>query len=199
VIVGQNIPLPPTSPPVPEPAPVIDPTGGGVPGEARYYDVDGNGFLSPIDAILVINYLNSEAFRRAQQQGQGEGEGEGSGSAALTAVTAQPAAAFASAAAPAATSAAAVDPGIPAVMYASSSVEIEVRERLPVSRQMAVVQDVIVQDQALAAIGAELGPIAPPALVAPAQAAKDQSADDLGWDELLSDLAHDQKNLGWKG
>jgi hypothetical protein len=171
LIPGQNIPLPPTSPPFPPPAPVIDPTGGGVPGQARYLDVDGNGFLTPSDAILVINYLNSAAFRKSLQQAQGEGEG---------------ASAFAAAAAPAAAS----DPSIPVVLYATSGVEFEVRDR-----QSSASSAVLLQDQALAAVRAELGPIAPPALAAPMQAAKDQATDELEWDDLLSDLAYDQKSL----
>src|SRR5207237_48507 len=67
--VKGNIPLPFTSPPFPAPAPVIDPTGGGVPGNGRYLDVNGDGSMSSIDALLLINAINTPGAA-------GEGEGE---------------------------------------------------------------------------------------------------------------------------
>jgi hypothetical protein len=193
IVPGGNIPLPPTSPPFPAPAPVIDPTGGGVPGQARYYDVDGNGFLTASDVVLVINFLNSEEFRKNLQQGQGEGEGSPAPSAtpAQAAAVGYSAASFTAAAGPVQ----AADPGIPAVMYATSSVEFEVRERKVAPRQV-----ILEQDQALAAVGAELGaelgPVASATLALSLEGPKAQSEDDLAWDELLTDLASDQKTFG---
>jgi hypothetical protein len=73
-----NIPLPPRTPEFPSPVPVLDPTGGGVPGRGRYLDVDGDGFLSPLDILDVVNFLNANHV-------SGEGEGEGEGESALMA------------------------------------------------------------------------------------------------------------------
>jgi len=44
-----------------------------------FYDVNGDHFVSPIDALLVINYLNA--------RGNGEGDGEGEGEAASVVFT----------------------------------------------------------------------------------------------------------------
>ena len=58
-LVNGNIPVPPRTPEFTAPVPVLDATGGGVAGDGRYIDVNGDGFLSPADALEVINYLNN--------------------------------------------------------------------------------------------------------------------------------------------
>jgi Dockerin type I domain/GEVED domain len=182
LVVGGNIPLPPTSPPFPAPAPVIDPTGGGVAGQGRYLDVDGNGFLTSVDAVLVINYLNSVAVSSASAAAGGEGEGAAAPVAIASATSIQ-------------SSSLAANANAPAVLYASSSVVIEDRERVSSTRQI-----LFIQDQALLAIGPEMGPVAPKSDAADFRAgrlSKDGNGDAGGptWDELLTDLAHDQKHL----
>jgi len=71
-----NIPLPPRTPEFDAPVPVLDATGGGVPGEGRFIDVNGDGFLSASDALEVINYLNNPPAPGPLAFGAGEGEGE---------------------------------------------------------------------------------------------------------------------------
>jgi hypothetical protein len=71
-----SIPLPPRVPEFDAPVPVLDPTGGGVPGNGRYIDVNGDGILSSIDAIQVINYITNPPPAPAPLVGEGEGEGE---------------------------------------------------------------------------------------------------------------------------
>jgi hypothetical protein len=169
---------------------VIDPTGGGVSGNGRYFDVDGNGFLSAIDAVLVINVLNSPAFRAGSGGGAG-GEGEsgdaGAGAAPESTAVAATASLLAAAPAPAA------DPGIPAVLYATPDVVIETRAAAPAAQQKT-----FVQDQALIAVGPEIGPLAPARLETVIESTLTTADDDEpGWDDLLTDLAHDQKHLGW--
>ena len=69
-----NIPVPPREPEFDAPVPVLDPSGGGGSGDGRYIDVDGDGILSPIDALLVINYLNNPPTPAPLPEGEGEGE-----------------------------------------------------------------------------------------------------------------------------
>jgi hypothetical protein len=113
-LVGNNaIPLPPTSPPFPpNQLPTTDPTGGGVAGLGRFIDVDGNGLLTPLDALIVINFLRDQLAA-----GQGEGEAEGEAAPSATA--------FADTAALPATQT--TTPSIPAVLLASTSIVIEER------------------------------------------------------------------------
>jgi hypothetical protein len=117
---GNNIPLPPRKPEFPDPVPALDPTGGGVPGAGRYIDVDGNGFLTALDALLVINELNAN-------RGGAGGEGEGSGATMVAASAGAEGESSADAALAADNSAASV----PAVLFASSSIVIEERAASP--------------------------------------------------------------------
>jgi hypothetical protein len=74
-LVGNNpIPLPPREPEFSPPVPVLDPTGGGLPGEGRFIDVNGDGFLTPSDAFIVINFLNNPPAPAPLPEGEGEGE-----------------------------------------------------------------------------------------------------------------------------
>jgi hypothetical protein len=115
-MTGGNIPLPPTAPPFPAPPPVLDPTGGGVRGNGLFLDVNGDSFLTPLDPLLVINFLNA----RLTSSGEGEGEAAGS-SAALPSP--------APAASPTSGSAlvAGNTPTIPPVLLAAPNVVFELR------------------------------------------------------------------------
>jgi hypothetical protein len=70
----SNIPLPPREPEFDQPVPVLDPTGGGIAGDGRFIDVNGDGILSPVDALIVINYLNNPPAPAPLPEGEGEGE-----------------------------------------------------------------------------------------------------------------------------
>lgn len=52
-----------------------------LPGQRYYYDVDGDGYVAPSDARVLINYLN----RLSTGSGSGEGEGSSFGAAAKAA------------------------------------------------------------------------------------------------------------------
>jgi hypothetical protein len=106
-ITGGNTQLPPQPP-----LPPLDPTGGGVAGQGRFIDVNGDGLLSPIDALLVINELN-----RQIAGGEGEPAPEGEGPSQVVAATASQPLAMA----------AAEGPSIPAVLLASPDIVIEER------------------------------------------------------------------------
>ena len=53
VDTGQ-LPIPPVTPKVPDPTPQVE-------GSARYLDVNGDGYVSPVDALQVINALTPAA------------------------------------------------------------------------------------------------------------------------------------------
>jgi hypothetical protein len=74
IVNGSTIPLPPREPEFDAPVPVLDPTGGGIPGDGRFIDVNGDGILTPTDAIVVINYLNNPPAPASLPEGEGEGE-----------------------------------------------------------------------------------------------------------------------------
>jgi len=76
-------------------------------------------------------------------------------------------------------------------LYATPDVVLEVREQSPAARPV-----VVVHDQALIEISPELGPVAvvPTAPLDVAATRKSSSAEPT-WDDLLTDLAHDQKHL----
>jgi hypothetical protein len=70
-----NIPLPPREPEFDLPLPVLDPTGGGIPENGRFIDVDGDGFLAerrerchhlPLSSVL---HLRPPARRRRRRRG----------------------------------------------------------------------------------------------------------------------------------
>ena len=114
-------------PPFPMPVPVLDPTGGGIAGDARYIDVNGDGFLSPSDAVDVITFLNA-APGPLPLVGEGEGEGE-----AAPAMAAAPPAAGS---APAGSAPAAPDsPLLAGPLLVSPDIVIE--ERTSLSRSLA--------------------------------------------------------------
>jgi hypothetical protein len=123
MVAGASIPLPPTSPPFPAPPPSLDPTGGGVRGNGLFLDVSGDGFLTPIDPLLIINYLN------ARLRPSGEGEGEGSAvplAAGLAPATSSTAAASAVTSSGPVSTAGNV-PTIPPVLLAAPNVVFELR------------------------------------------------------------------------
>jgi hypothetical protein len=78
-----NIPLPPREPEFDAPVPVLDPTGAGISGQGRFIDVNGDGILSPIDANIVITWLNNPPPAPAPLVGEGEGEGESAPAASM--------------------------------------------------------------------------------------------------------------------
>lgn len=121
MVAGASIPLPPTSPPFPAPPPVLDPTGGGVRGNGLFLDVNGDGFLTPIDPLLVINFLNS----RIASGGEGEGEAP-----AVLATAASPPPPPAIAASSRSALAAGNVPTIPPVLLAAPNVVLELRPQM---------------------------------------------------------------------
>ena len=131
--------------------------------------------MSPIDALTVINYLNSQKIVG--------GEGEASTLAASDA------------------SAAASDPAsttiIPPVLLASSSVVLETRDvpQPAVLANAARAANAAPQDLALLALGDDS--TASGALSsASKQKLSTDSLNDTAWDELLNSLASDQENKG---
>jgi hypothetical protein len=100
VIPGHPLRLPPTAADYNPPVPSFDPTGGGVPGQARYVDVDGSGILNPLDIVAVVNYITANFVPGGSGEGEGaalavqtdRGEGEGASlPAASLAASSQPA------------------------------------------------------------------------------------------------------------
>lgn len=178
---GKNIPLPPRQPEFPPPVPGLDPSGGGVPGRGRYIDVDGNGFLTPLDALLVINELNSKT-------GGFGGEGEGEASFAANSLIA------ASATNAALSDSEGTSSLIPAVLFASQDIVIEERALDPLGSALSQVgQEQQVHDLAVKAI------LEPSALLTsrkPAGPGDEEllysRLDEPSWESLLSDLADDE-------
>lgn len=181
---GQ-IPLPPTSPPFASPAPVIDPAGSG-PGKAQYIDVDGDTFLSPHDALLVINYLNAQVTSSS-------GEGEGESPVAVTASSAISPLLTTSAA----TSSVADSTIIPPVLVASPGIELEVRSSAPQATLLAsqpALDAASSQDLALLAVSAASSISDSLSLVLEAESKLPIGPlDESSWEELLGNLASDQR------
>ncbi len=180
LIPGGNLPLPITSPPYFSTTPPIDPTGGGIAGQGRFLDVNGDGFLSGLDALLVINKLNEPP----------EGEGE---SAPLLAAGALPAGAAATRN---------DSPAIPATLLAGPSIEFEVRETAvasPAGIAADALQDAENSQLGLALLAldqasrrAHRGPQTPTDVLDLDDELSVGPLAESSWDDLLTGLAHDR-------
>jgi hypothetical protein len=186
----NNIPMPPREPEFELPLPVIDADGDGVPGLARFLDVNGDGFLSPLDALIVINYINNPPPPPAApfSGGGGEGEAEGEGESVAS-------------------------------FAASDSVASHSGgESLKVPAVLLVAPDIVVEERSTATAGSESSTLSWMAshddfdlslLAAPLAAGDDEVSELFGksddahdtvfgplaessWDDLLGDLAQDQ-------
>jgi hypothetical protein len=146
-----------------------------------YLDTSGDGFVSSVDALLVINYLNAISL---PPTGEGEGEGDGIAPASFRSLATGPVStADAVGSAPEA---------IPAIIFANSSVVVEVKSPAPS-------QD-LVDDQLFGSSGSLLGDSFQPVIdeLHPASRREQKldarnrtrSEDEQDvWDELLGDLA----------
>ncbi|MCU0876166.1 MAG: GEVED domain-containing protein [Pirellulaceae bacterium] len=134
---GSPLTVPPTSPPYrADDLPEFDPSGGGVPGAARYIDVSdqnpsgtGYGQINLFDLLAVVNYIVANF-----DPGDGEGEaapadgGEGEASPTIAPTTYAAAATTSSSTSSRSSShrASLVDS---ATLYAAGNITLEVRER----------------------------------------------------------------------
>nr|WP_052303618.1 GEVED domain-containing protein [Pirellula staleyi] len=178
--------------PIPLPNATLDSPLPPPPGQInRYVDTDGNGVLTPFDALQVINYLNlnpNQFFGEGEPAADGA-EGEPSSTSAIS---------FSAPASVEVASAPQLELSIPSVLYSSPSVVLEVRERAPQS--VATVSSssassgsdwssddefasLALADYALSGVsshgGLEVGPVG-----------------HTNWDDLLSDIAlsHEEEN-----
>jgi hypothetical protein len=88
-----------------------------------FLDVSGDGFLTPIDPLLIINYLNA----RLRPSGEGEGEGSAPPPAAGLAPATSSTAAASAVTSSGPVSAAGNVPTIPPVLLAAPNVVFELR------------------------------------------------------------------------
>lgn len=149
-----------------------------------YLDTNGDGFVSPADSLAVVVFLNSNS---PPPTGEGEGEGDGMAPASLRSFVASPKVTLDGVGSTG-------EEAIPAVIYANSSVVVEVKS--PASSQDQV------DDQLFGSGSSLLGDSFQPVIdeLHPASrreqkvearklARRDDEQD--AWDELLGDLAMD--------
>lgn len=182
---GSSIPLPNPllTSPLPPPPGVIN----------RYVDTNGDGRLTAFDALQVINYLNANLSNGSGAGGEGEPEGEPASAQTMAAPAAFAAPASISVVAPASVD---IDYSIPAVLYGTPSVVVEVRERLSTS-SVGDASDSVYDDEfaalsladySLAGVGSSAG-----ASVGPID---NNDWNNDSWDSLLGDIAlsHQEEN-----
>ena len=148
-----------------------------------FYDTDGNGFLTANDSKKVIDYLNDHPV------GNGEGEGEGEAPVALArSASGMDVAALAPVFSDATS---AGQDQIPAVIYANSSVIVEVKDEA--SRRTELDDQLFSQDSQVDALADNFEPVIDQLHGTPA--AKSKNADKYGpldhLDGLIGDIAAD--------
>jgi hypothetical protein len=161
--------VPPATPPF-TPAGTLDAQGNPVKGQGNYVDVNGTGSMEPLDALIVINYINSKIATAAAQ---GEGEGAATASSA--------------------------SPIIPPVLYASSSVVVQTQpassqQPLLVAQGPAAAASTA-QDQAI--LDLQSSPTASDADELRLSTAMEEALplgplSESAWDDLLLSLASEQ-------
>ncbi|MFN0018362.1 MAG: choice-of-anchor L domain-containing protein [Pirellulaceae bacterium] len=157
-----------------EPFFVNPPNSGNMPLPNPFYlappdflDVNGDGFVSPADSVLVVNFLNTV---NPPPTGEGEGEGDDGGMAPAS-----------------------LRSTVPPVIYANSSVVVEVKS--PAPSQSQVVDQVFGSGNSL--VGDSFQPVIdqlhPSSLRDQKVEAKTRQRKESedSWDDLLGDLAAD--------
>ena len=147
-----------------------------------YLDTNGDGFVSPVDSNLVITYLNNNA---PPPTGEGEGEGDGMSLRSLATGSAATVDALVIGTAP--------EQAIPAVIYANSSVVVEVKSPAPSQNQLD--DQLFGSGQSLVGdsfqpVIDELHPSSHREKKLEIRSRQRQEEDD-SWDDLLGDLAAD--------
>lgn len=148
-----------------------------------YLDTSGDGFVSSVDALRVINFLNSNS---PPPTGEGEGEGDGIAPASFSSFVAAPVTA------PDAVGSSGQE-SIPAMIFANSSVVIEVKDPAPSQDQL--------DERLFGSGGSLLGDSFQPVIDELHPASREQKVEARtrarqedeqdAWDELLGDLAAD--------
>jgi hypothetical protein len=159
--------------------PIPDPSGGGLPRQGLYVDVNGDTFLSSADALDVIDYLN--AHPNTGGEGEGESEAAADASAAATLDSSNAASSM-----------------IPLVLFASPSVVVEVRDRSPLAALAADQSPTATsddsQDLALLALSSAKSTATGSRFVSSSTLkSPGGSLDEASWEDLLTSLASDQE------
>jgi hypothetical protein len=146
-----------------------------------YLDTNGDGFVSPADSNRVITFLNTNA---PPPTGEGEGEGDGMSPALLSSLVAGP-----TTTADAMVVGTAGQQAIPPVIFANSSVVVEVKS--PTASQSQVDDQLFGSGKSLAADGLQtvIDELHPSTRVE--SKTRQRREEDDSWDDLLGDLAAD--------
>ena len=151
-----------------------------------FLDTNGDGFVSPADSLLVLNFLNSPP----PPTGEGEGEGDGMAPASFRSFAAGPVTTVG------AMVAGDIEQAVPAVMYANFSVVVEVKN--PGSSQSQLDDQLFGSGRSLVGdnfqpVIDELHPSSQRGQKMEAKSRQRRENED-SWDDLLGDLAADIGN-----